>query len=226
LITQLGELANGELANGVNKMNYSSLVTQIKNFVEDDSTEFSDSIDAIIDQTEEMIFQRLPNLPCFRQSATGTLTAGTADYTVANSRIIRQVAITVSSNVKFLDHRTDSYLRDYSPNPSTQAEPKFYSTKTASTSGTTITLGPNPNSNYSYQVDFMAPATGLSSGNTTTWLGDNAENVLLSGCLYEASAFLKAPETVTLYKAQFDEAIQLMQQEMLRDWASEFSGGI
>ena len=38
-------------------MNYSALTTNIKNFVEDDSTEFSDSIDAIIDQAEEMIFQ-------------------------------------------------------------------------------------------------------------------------------------------------------------------------
>tara|TARA_R100000963_G_C4610921_1_gene81394 strand:- start:159 stop:782 length:624 start_codon:yes stop_codon:yes gene_type:complete len=207
-------------------MNYSSLVTQIQNFLEDDSTEFSDSIDSIIVQAEEMIFQRLPNLPCFRQNATGTLTAGTTDYTIANSRMIRQVSITVSSNVKYLDHRVDSYLRDYSPNSSTQAEPLFYSTKTAGTSGTTITLGPTPNSNYSYSVDFIAPATGLSSGNTTSWVGNNLQTVLLSACLYESSAFLKAPETVTLYKAQFDESIQSSQQEMLRDWASEYNGGI
>jgi hypothetical protein len=207
-------------------MNYSSLVTDIKNFVEDDSTEFANSIDSIIDQAEEMIFQRLPNLPCFRQIATGTLTAGTADYTIANSRIIRQISITVSSNVKYLDHRVDSYLRDYAPNSSTQAEPLFYSTKTAGTTGTTVTLGPTPDSNYSYSVDFIAPATGLSSGNTTTWIGNNLENVLLSACLYESSAFLKAPETVQLYKAQFDESIQSSQQEMLRDWASEYNGGI
>jgi hypothetical protein len=207
-------------------MNYSALTTNIKNFIEDDSTEFSDSIDAIIDQAEEMIFQRLPNLPCFRSNSTGTLAAGTADYTISSSRMIRQVSITVSSNVKFLDHRTDSYLRDYAPNPSTQGEPLFYSTKSASTSGTTITFGPTPDSTYSYQVDVINPATGLSSGTTTSWLGDNAENVLLSACLYEASGFLKAPETVTLYKAQFDEAIQFMQQEMLRDWASEYNGGI
>lgn len=207
-------------------MNYASLVTNIKNFLEDDSTEFSDSIDAIIDQAEEMIFQRLPNLPAFRQSATGTLADGTASYAITNARIIRNVGVTVSSNVTYLDHRVDSYLRDYWPNSSTTGQPIMYSTDSASASGTTITLAPTPNSNYSYEVEFSAPATGLSSGNTTSWLGTNAENVLLSACLYESSAFLKAPDTVSFYKSQFDEAVQLMQQEMLRDYASEYNGGI
>ena len=101
-------------------MNYSSLVSQIQNFTEDDSTELSNEINNIILQTEEMIFQRLPSLPCFRQSATGSLSIGTADYTVANARMIRQFAITDgSSNKIFLDHRVDSYLTDMHPNSST-----------------------------------------------------------------------------------------------------------
>jgi hypothetical protein len=207
-------------------MNYSSLVSNIKNFLEDDSTEFSDSIDAIVDQAEEIIFQRLPNMPCFRQNATGNLVAGTSSYTIASARIVRQVSITVSSETTYLNHRIDSYLRDYWPNSTTQGTPIMYSTDSASTSGTIITVAPTPSSTNAYRVDFSAPATGLSSGTTTTWLGDNAENVILSACLYEASAFLKAPETVSLYKSQFDEAVQLMQQEMLRNYASEYNGGI
>ena len=207
-------------------MNYAALVSDIKNFVEDDSTEFANSIDSIIDQAEEMIFQRLPNMPCFRQSATGNLVVGTSSYTIASARIIRQVSITVSSNVTFLNHRVDSYLKDYWPNSSTTDEPIMYTTDSASTSGTVITLAPTPDSTYAYKVDFAAPVTGISSGTTTTWLGNHAENVLLSACLYEASAFLKAPETVTLYKSQFDEAVKLMQQEMLRDYAAEYDGGI
>jgi len=46
-------------------MNYTTLVANIQNFLEDDSTELTASIDQIIGQAEEMIFQRLPNLPCF-----------------------------------------------------------------------------------------------------------------------------------------------------------------
>jgi hypothetical protein len=207
-------------------MNYSTLVTNIKNYVEDDSTELSASIDAIIGQAEEMIFQRLPSLPCFRNISTGTLVVGTADYTVANARMIRQVSVTSSSNVIYLDHRVDSYLRDYHPNASTTSTPEMYSTKNAGTSGTVITLAPTPSATLSFQVDFVAPATGLSSSNTTTWLGNNAEKVLLAAALYETSTFLKAEEMLKVYKGKFDESIALFQQEMGRNYTSEYNAGI
>jgi len=207
-------------------MNYSTLVTNIKNFVEDDSTELSASIDEIIGQAEEMIFQRLPSLPCFRNITTGTLGVGTADYTVANARMIRQVSVTSSSNVIYLDHRVDSYLRDYHPNSSTTSTPEMYSTKNAGTSGIVITLAPTPSATLSYQVDFVAPETGLSSGNTTTWVSNNAEHLLLCAALYETSTFLKAEEMLKVYKPQFDEAIALFQQEMGRNYTSEYNAGI
>ena len=207
-------------------MNYTTLVANIQNFLEDDSTELTASVDQIIGQAEDMIFQRLPNLPCFRLTTSANMVAGTFDYTVASARMIRQVSVTISSNVSYLDHRIDSYLRDYWPNSATQGVPEFYSTKTAGTAGTVITLAPTPNSTDTYQVDYIAPEAGLSSSNANTWIGDNAENVLLSACLYEASAFLKAGETLALYKTQFDEALQLFIQEMQRDYAAEYNGGL
>ena len=207
-------------------MNYSTLVTNIKNYVEDDSTELSASIDEIIGQAEEMIFQRLPSLPCFRNISTGTLVVGTADYTVANARMIRQVSVTSSSNVIYLDHRVDSYLRDYHPNATATSTPEMYSTKNAGTSGTVITIAPTPSATLSFQVDFVAPATGLSSSNTTTWLGNNAEKVLLAAALYETSTFLKAEEMLKVYKGKFDESIALFQQEMGRNYTAEYNAGI
>ena len=207
-------------------MNYTQLKANIENFLEDDSTELQASVDEIIAQAEDMIFQRLPNLPCFRNTTSANLVAGTNDYVVASARMIRQVSVISSNILSYLDHRVDSYLRDYWPNLTTQGTPKFYSTKSANTSGTTITIAPTPNAADTYQVDFIAPETGLSSNNANTWVGDNAENVLLSACLYEASAFLKAGETLTLYKTQFDEAVQLFVQEMQRDYAAEYNGGL
>ena len=207
-------------------MNYSSLVSQIQNFSEDDSTELSNEINNIIIQAEEMIFQRLPSLPCFRQQSTGNLVIGTADYTVANARMIRKVCITDSSNKVYLNHRIDSYLRDYWPNSSNTGTPIMYSTKSSGNDGTIITIAPTPSADLAYQVDFIAPETGLSSSNTTTWVDTNAPNVLLSAALYESSAFLKAPETLQLYKTQFEEAVNLFVQEMQRNYAAEYDGGI
>jgi hypothetical protein len=174
-----------------------------------------------------MIFQRLPNLPCFRNNASAALVQGTTDYTVPSARMIRQVSVITANVTSYLNHRVDSYLRDYWPNATTQGVPEMYSTKTAAIGGTTFTVAPTPDATTAtYQVDYIAPATGLSSSNTNTWIGDNAENVLLSACLYEASAFLKAGETLALYKTQFDEAVQLFVQEMQRDYASEYNGGL
>jgi hypothetical protein len=208
-------------------MNYTQLVANIQNFLEDDSAELSASIDQIIAQAEEMIFQRLPNLPCFRQTTSASLVQGTADYVVPDARMIRQVSVITSNVANYLNHRIDSYLRDYWPNSTTEGVPEMYSTKTAAIGGTTITLAPTPDATTStYQVDYIAPETGLSSGNANSWIGDNAENVLLAACLYEASAFLKAGETLSLYKTQFDEAVQLFVQEMQRDYAAEYNGGL
>ena len=174
-----------------------------------------------------MVFQRLPNLPCFRKITTGTLSVGTFDYTVASARMIRQFSVTdSSSNVNYLNHRIDSYLRDYWPNSSTTGTPIMYSTKSASTSGTVITLAPTPSATLAYQVDYIAPETGLSSGNANTWVDTHAPAVLLSGALYQTSAFLKAADTLNLYKAKFDEAVQLFTQEMGRDYTAEYDGGI
>ena len=208
-------------------MNYATLVSNIQNFVEDDSTELSNSIDQIIIQAEEMVFQRLPSLPCFRQIRTNNFVVGEADVVIPSARMVRQFSVTdSSSNVFFLDHRIDSYLKDYHPNSSSTSTPEMYSTKAASTSGVTLTVAPTPSATLAYEVDFIAPVTGLSSSNTTTWIGDNAENVLLSASLYEVSTFLKAQEMITLYKAQFDEAIALFQQEMGRNYSAEYNAGI
>ena len=102
-------MAHGVQIHGDNKMNYTTLVTNIKNFIEDDGTEFETSIPTIITQAENLIFQRLPSLPCFRNITTGTLVVGTSEYTVANARMIRQVSVTSSSNVLYLNHKIDSY---------------------------------------------------------------------------------------------------------------------
>ena len=195
--------------------------------MEDDSTELTASIDVIIAQAEEMVFQRLPNLPCFRKVTTGNFVIGTFDYTVATARMIRQVSVTdSSSNVNYLNHRVDSYLRDYWPNSATTGTPIMYSTKNATISGTVITLAPTPSATLAYQVDFIAPETGLSSSNANTWIDTNAPAVLLAAALYETSAFLKSADTLSLYKTQFDEAAQLFVQEMQRDYAAEYEGGI
>ena len=213
-------------------MNFTQLKTNIQNFIEDDSTELDTSIPEIIKQAESMIFARLPNLPCYRQTNTGNFSIGTATINVANARMIRQVEIRtvtaggIQDKIIYLKHRTDSYINDFEPNVINLSTPEFYATKKATTSGIQIQVRPVPSATLQYRIDFIGLETGLSTTNANSWIGDNAEQVLLSACLYETSTFLKAPDTVNLYKGQFDEAIALFQQEMARNYASEYEGGI
>ena len=208
-------------------MNYSSLVTNIKNFVEDDSTEFDTSIPTIITQAESMIFGRLPNLPCYRKKQSGNLVIGTKEYSVDGARMIRQVSVTRGdSDVVYLKHRIDSYLRDYTPNASTSGVPFMYATRDATTAGIRVLLAPSPSATLAYEIDFIGLETGLSPTNANSWIGDNAEQVLLTASLLESSSFLKATDSVNLYKAQFDEAVALFQQEMQRNYQAEYEGGI
>jgi len=208
-------------------MNYTELLVNIQNFLEDNGTELSTSLPEIITQAENMIFARLPNLPCYRKQKTGNFIIGTKEYDVVNARMIRQIAVTeASGDVTYLKHRIDSYLRDYVPNATTTGVPFMYATKNASTSGIKVLIGPSPSATLAYEIDFIGLETGLSPTNANNWIGDNAEQVLLSACLYESSSFLKAPDSVNLYKAQFDEAIALFQQEMQRNYQAEYEGGI
>ena len=117
-----------------------------------------------------MIFARLPNLPCYRQTNTGNFSIGTATINVANARMVRQVQITTSSsNVVYLKHRTDSYIKDFRPNVTTQGQPEFYATKKATTSGIQVLVSPVPSATLAYEIDFIGLETGLSDTNANSW---------------------------------------------------------
>lgn len=190
---------------------YASLTQDIQDFAENDDSEFTDEIDGFILRSEEKIFREAPLLSVFRAENTGTLSASTATLTMpTGKRTIRSFSITVSSSEVFLQQRTDSYLQDMYPNSSTTGQPKYYAEKDAST----LLLGPTPNSNYAYTIRAREQPTGLSSGNTTTWLSSNTEDVLLFACMVEACLFLKNSEAVAAWSAQYAQALQSLQPEM------------
>ena len=56
-------------------MNYSTLVQNIKDFMEDDGTEFSNEVDTFIDLTELKLSREL-KIPAFRRRQTSSLSTG------------------------------------------------------------------------------------------------------------------------------------------------------
>lgn len=201
---------------------YASLTQDIQDFAEDDDDEFTAEIDGFIARSEERIFREAPFLPCFRAENTGTLTASTATLAMpSGKRTIRSFSITVSSSEVFLQQRTDSYLRDMYPNPSTTGQPKYYAEK----SDSLLLLGPTPDDNYAYTIWARELPTGLSSGNTTTWLSTNVEDVLLYACMVEASLFQKNTEQVKLWEGRYAQALASLQEEMKFNLGNENTVG-
>jgi len=96
-------------------------------------------------------------------------------------------------------------MNEYWPNRTSTSTPKYW----AWWDHNTIYLAPTPDSAYNIELGITRLPTRLSSGNTTTWLGNNAPSALLYGCLAEAFKFLKGPaEMLQLYEQSYLRAIQ------------------
>jgi len=201
---------------------YASLTQDIKDFAENDDTEFSTKIDTFIANAESRLFRDAPFLYAFKTSNTGSLSSGTATLAMpAGVRTIRSVSITVSSSDVFLQQRLGSYIRDMFPTSATTGQPKYYAIQ----SDTSLLFGPTPNNTYAFEVLAQENPTGLSSGNTTTWLSNNVPDVLLYACMIEACTFLQFTEGVTSWSAKYQESLSSLQSEMVRSLGNENTVG-
>lgn len=88
--------------------------------------------------------------------------------------------------------------------------------------GTSLRLAPVPDAAYAYTLTYQPRITPLSDDAQTSWLTDNAANVLLFGALAEAQPFIFNDERVALWNAKFERAIEDLR---LQDWRARSGGG-
>ena len=110
-----------------------------------------------------------------------------------------------------LIRKDQTFMSEYWPNRSSTGIPKYYS----NWDNDTLIVAPTPNAAYTIELAYVAQPTGLSSSNTTTWIGNNAPSVLLYACLIEAFKFLKNPEMLAMYTQQYQGAIQVLASEQM-----------
>ena len=122
-----------------------------------------------------------------------------------------------------LQKKDSSYINEYWPNRTSTGVPKYY----ANWDNDTIILAPTPNAAYTIELAYNAQPTGLSSSNTTTWVSNNAPQLLLYACLIEAFKFLKNPDMLNIYTVSYKEELQTMGQEQMgRRRRDEYMDGI
>jgi hypothetical protein len=194
---------------------YSDLLSNLQDWNEDDSSEFSADVPVIIQRAEDRLFLDIPDLLSYKATETGSLTESSRVLTPAETaiRIVKSLAITVSSKFVFLTQKKEEYIDDYWPNVSTEGQPKFF----ARLNETQIIVAPTPDSAYAYTLRHLRVPARLTSGNTSTFLSAVFPGELFRACMYEAAIFLNRPiEIKAELKGEYTEASTKMGAEVKR----------
>tara|TARA_R100001377_G_scaffold85260_1_gene71101 strand:+ start:1590 stop:2237 length:648 start_codon:yes stop_codon:yes gene_type:complete len=190
-------------------MTYAELTAAIKDYCQNTETNFVAAIPTFIKQAEHRIYRSV-NLPSSRKNVAGTITDGNQYLEVPTDFLFPlSLAITSSSNQIFLLNKDANFIRSTYPNASTEGIPKYYGVFTSDT----FIIGPTPNADFVTELHYYhMPASIVDAG--SSWLGTNADTVLLYGCLVEAYTYMKGDaDMMQLYQQRYQGALGLLQIE-------------
>ena len=208
---------------------YAELTQQILDYTQTDNNVLTTPINNdIIEHAESRIF-RNADLDVFKKYKTAALTIndpfiampGATPQTFA---FIRYIQIFGTDNIRItLEKKDTSFINEYIPNRTTTGTPKYY----ANWDNDTLLLAPSPDAAYTAELAYNAQPTGLSSSTTTTWISNNAPEMLLYACLVEAFKFLKTPAMVQMYEQYYKDTLTpIAGEQMGRRRRDEYMDGI
>jgi hypothetical protein len=198
-------------------MTYAELLQQIRDYTEVDSSVLTNSIcDTFIKNSEYKIF-READADYARQYATSTFNQNNqylslpddntdeGTTSIRRALIVRSVIATNTSSIQVsLEPRDDTFITEYNSSGST-GFPKYY----AMYRENAIQVAPIPAAAYPVTLDYIYTPDNLSTTNTTTYVSENAPELLLYACLVEAFAYLKGPmDMYKLYQDKYNTALQ------------------
>lgn len=70
-----------------------------------------------------------------------------------------------------------------------------------------------PDSNYGFELSYHEKPEPLSKSNQVNWITVFAPQLLLYSCLLEAQPYLKNSQLLSLWQAQYSQALSLFQTE-------------
>ena len=190
-------------------MNYTELTAAIKDYTNNTGTEFTAAIPTFIKQTEQRIYRSV-NLPVNRKNVAGTMTDGNAYLEMPTDFLFPlSLSITSSSNQIFLLNKDANFIRSTYPNASTEGTPKYYGVFDS----TTFIVGPTPDADYVTELHYYYMPNSIVT-DSTSWLGSNADTVLLYGSLVEAYTYMKGDaDMMQLYQQRYGEALGLLKSQ-------------
>ena len=196
---------------------YAELVQNIKDFMEDDGTEFSNEIDKFIDLAELRISRDVIT-PEFKRKVTSAFSANDPFLTMPTDLVTLEHLQVINSNVRtLLLLKSDEFITEYWPNRTSTGVPKYYTYFDTST----IYVAPTPSSNLSLELSYKRRLPALSSSNTSNWTSINAADALLYACLIEASVFNRNYNLQDRYTAMYQQAVKTFNNEQSNKLSSD-----
>jgi len=208
-------------------MNYSELLTNVRNYTEVSSDVLSDSVvDTFIVNVENKIQKQL-DLDAFRKFSTSSFTIGSPFITLPDDFDLErgvQIVDTATNDRTWLEQRDTTFIDEYNVDRvNNTGKPRYY----ANWDQNTMIFAPTPDATYTIELWYNKTPERLSSTNTTTWLSNNAPEVLIYGTLTEAFSYLKNPQYVQLYQQMYSQAVQgLSVTQMGRKRRDEYADGV
>jgi hypothetical protein len=210
-------------------MNYSTLFSSIKGYLENDfpNTSFTGStgatveltsaeqINTFITQAEQRIYNTVL-FPALRKNVTGS-TSANIKYLNCPTDFLAVYSMAVVDGTgaySYLLNKDVSYIREAYPVPTDTGLPAYYAMfGPVSTDETELTfiLGPTPAAVYTVELHyFYYPESITTTVSGYTWLSENYDPVLLYGSLVEAYTFMKGePDLIAAYEKKYQESLMM-----------------
>jgi hypothetical protein len=218
-------------------MNYSELLDNVRNYTEVTSDVLSNSvINVFITNTENKIARQMDS-DDQRRYATTSFEANNAFLDVSGPeggfRFARGLQLVETDGTRtWLQQRDATFMDEYSPERSTTdsnftGKPKYW----GNWDSNTLVVAPTPNLAYTVEMWYDETPERLGNGSgstsTTTFVSNNAPEVLLYGTLSEAYSYLKNPQDMQLYEGKYQVALQdFAQEQMGRKRRDEYQNGV
>ena len=218
-------------------MNYTELLDNVRNYTEVTSDVLSNTVVNVFLINIENQIERLLDSDAQRRYATTTFEANNAFLDVSGPeggfRFARGLQIhAADGTITWMEQRDTTFIDEYAVERSTTdvnftGQPKYW----ANWDAKTLIVAPTPNVAYTVEMWYDETAERLGNGagttSTTTFISNNAPEVLLYGTLSEAFSYLKNDKDMQLYTQKFQVALQAFANEQMgRKRRDEYVDGV
>lgn len=193
-------------------MTFTSLKADMVRYLERGSTVDTtvyEQIPSLINNAERRIARELKVLG-FVIPVTSSFATGTSVYAKPD-RWRDTVSMSFVQNGSYvpLYPRSYEYCRNYAPDDTVTATPRFY----ADYDFNHWLIVPTPASDYPVEILYYELPPLLDETTQTNWITTNAPQLLLYGSLLEATPFLKNDERIGVWQSFYDRALAALNNE-------------